>query len=415
MVAHLSNFDLPLYIGWRYTASKKRSNMVSFISLISMAGLAIGVSLLIVVLSVMNGFDREMKERILGLVPQASINSYDPMEDWQAIAAIAQRNPRVVATAPFIHVQGMLLKRGIVEPALVQGISPEHEKKVSVLANYLSGISIEELSPGEIVLGEELAKSMGASIGDSINFILPQAGSSGQLVPKIARFSVVGVFDSGTEVDRKLAYVHIDSAAELVGMNNQVQGVRLKIDDLFQAASVATQVLYSLPYGYYSRDWTSTHGNLFEAIQLSKKLVVLLLFIVVAVAAFNVVSTLFLVVSDKSADIAILRTLGISPGRIMAIFMVQGTVIGIVGTLIGAALGVLFSLCVSDFVVFVETLFSIQFLRSDVYPVNHLPADLRVADIAIVCVLAIAMSFVATLYPSWRATKVQPAEALRYE
>lgn len=406
---------LSLFIGWRYTSARKRSHMVSFISGISMAGLTLGVGLLIVVLSVMSGFDKEMQDRILGLVPHASIIGYEPVEDWHAIAAIAQQHPSVVGTAPFIHLQGMLLKRGKVEPALVQGILPERESDVSVIGRYMQGAQIEALQREEIVLGKDLATLMGISIGDSVSFVMPQAGLSGPVVPKLSRFKVAGTFDSGTEVDRRMAIIHIESAARLNGYEGSVQGVRLKIDDLFNAPLVASQIVVNLPYTYFNRDWTRTHGNLFEAIQLSKRLVVLLLFIIVAVAAFNVVSTLILVVTDKQADIAILRTLGISPRGIMAIFMVQGTVIGVLGTLFGAVLGVTLSLTISDLVVLIEQVFSVQFLKSDVYPINHLPADLRMIDVLAVCATAIGMSFLATLYPSWRATKVQPAEALRYE
>ncbi len=380
-----------------------------------MAGLTLGVGLLIVVLSVMNGFDKEMRDRILGLVPHVSIIGFEPIEDWPAIAAQAEKHPAVMATAPFIHLQGMLLKSGKVEATLIQGILPEREDGVSVLAQYMRGIALEALSAEQIVLGKDLAAVMDIKVGDSVSFVMPQAGRSGQVVPKLSRFNVAGIFDSGTEVDRRMAVIHIDSAARLRGLDNAVQGVRLALKDLYSAPRVSAEVLVNLPYTYFGRDWTDTHGNLFEAIQLSKKLVVLLLFIIVAVAAFNVVSTLILVVTDKQADIAILRTLGISPRTVMAIFMVQGTVIGVMGTLFGAILGMSLSLTISDLVVFIEELFSIQFLKSDVYPVSQLPSDLRGFDVLVVCSVAIGMSFLATLFPSWRATKVQPAEALRYE
>ncbi len=381
-----------------------------------MAGLTLGVALLIVVLSVMNGFDRELRDNILGLVPQASVNSYQAMEGWQEIAEQAEKHPRVLATAPFIHLQGLLMHKGDVEAVLVHGVLPEQEEKVSVLNRFLLNGRLAELTNGQIILGGELAQVLGVSEGQSISFIMPQATLGGRVVPKVKRFTVSSVFSSGTELDRRLALIHIEEAADLTGHGKEaVQGVRLKVSDLFDAAMIAREVVYNLPYGYYSRDWSRTHGNLFEAIQLSKRLVGMLLFIIIAVAAFNVVSTLILVVMDKQADIAILRTMGLSPARVMAVYMVQGTLIGVVGTLIGVSIGLVLALTVSDLVQFVEGLLSIQFLKSDVYPVNHLPSEIQALDVLTVCAVAIGMSFIATVYPAWRATRIQPAEALRHE
>lgn len=389
--------------------------MVSFISRVSMAGLTLGVALLIVVLSVMNGFDRELRDHILGLVPQASVNSYQAMENWQELAEQAEKHPKVLATAPFIHLQGLLMNKGEVEAVLMHGVLPEREQVVSVLDSFLSDSRLAQLSEGDIILGAELAQVLDVSKGQSISFIMPQASQGGRVVPRVRRFSVSAVFTSGTELDRRLALIHIDDAASLGGYGSNVQGIRLKVSDLFDASVIVREVIHELPYGYYARDWSRSHGNLFEAIQLSKRLVGMLLFIIIAVAAFNVVSTLILVVMDKQADIAILRTMGLSPAGVMGVYMVQGTLIGVVGTFIGVSIGLVLALSVSDLVQFVERLFSIQFLKSDVYPVNHLPSEVQALDVLLVCSVAIGMSFIATLYPAWRATRIQPAEALRHE
>lgn len=389
--------------------------MVSFISRVSMAGLTLGVALLIVVLSVMNGFDRELRDHILGLVPQASVNSYQPMENWQEIAAEAEKHPRVLSSAPFIHLQGLLMNKGDVEAVLVHGVLSEREQSVSVIDEFLISGTLADLTPGHIILGAELASVLGISEGDNISFIMPQAAVGSRLVPKVKRFMVSGIFDSGTELDRHLSVIHIDDAGDLSGYGQAVQGVRLKVADLFDARSIVGEVVFGLPYGYFPRDWSRSHGNLFEAIQLSKRLVGMLLLIIIAVAAFNVVSTLILVVMDKQADIAILRTMGLSPKGVMGVYMVQGTLIGVIGTFIGAVVGLILALSVSDLVQYLESILSIQFLKSDVYPVNHLPSELQLLDVLLVCGTAIGMSFIATVYPAWRATRIQPAEALRHE
>ncbi len=411
----MTQLPLPFFLGLRYTLVKQRNHMVSFISRISMAGLTLGVGLLIVVLSVMNGFDKELRERILGLVPQASINSYQPMDDWELIAKEALKNPDVQAVAPFTHLQGLLLHRGKVESTLVHGVLPDKEKSVSVIQQFLSQSDLTIIGSGKMVIGADLAKALLLEVGSSVTFIMPQAGKGATVMPKVKRFEVVDIFTSGTELDRHLAMIHIDDAGQLSGFGDAVQGVRLKVADLYRAALTAADVVYALPYGYFARDWSRSHGNLFEAIQLSKRLVGLLLFIIIAVAAFNVVSTLILVVSDKQSDIAILRTLGLSPSGVMAVFMVQGTLIGLIGTLAGALIGIVLALEVSNLVKWLESVLSVQFLHSDVYPVNHLPSDLHITDILLVCGVSVLMSFLATVYPAWSATRVEPAEVLRYE
>lgn len=415
------NWSTAWFIGLRYVTLRQRSHMVSFISFVSMLGLTLGVALLIVVLSVMNGFDREMRQRILGLVPHATINSYQAMESWRAIIDIAERKPGVIAAAPFIHIQGMLLKSDRVEASLIYGVDPARESKVSVLGRYLGddggGLQrLAALQPGDMIVGRELAQLLGLSVGDRLTMIMPQSADNLAGVRPVARqFQVAAIFSSGTEIDRRLALIHIAAAAELLGLGDAVQGVRITVKDLFRAPDIARAIVADLPLGYFARDWTRSHGNLFSAIQLSKRLVVLLLCIIIAVAAFNVVSTLILVVSDKRADIAILRTLGLAPRGVMAVFMVQGTVIGLLGTLLGVLIGVVLSLSVSELVDGLEALLGVQFLQSDVYPVSYLPSDLRWHDTLLVGGTAVVMCFLATIVPSLRAARVQPADALRHD
>lgn len=409
---------LTAFIGVRYVGARRRSQLVSFLSLVSMAGLVLAVSLLITVLSVMNGFDRELRERILAVVPKATLNGQEPLLDWRWLVEEAERHPEVVAAAPFVHLQAMINFRGKVEPALLYGIEPSLEVRVSPIQKYLKNPeALMSLSPGArtLLLGGNLARRLGVSAGDAVTLVVPEARATGERVaPRLQRYEVAGIFVTGTELDNALGLMHLADAGPLAGYGEGVQGIRLEVRDLFQAGRVAQELQAVLP-GLEARDWTRTHGNLYQAVQMSKRLVSLLLVIIIAVAAFNVVSTLVMVVMDKQADIAILRTLGASPGQIQRIFMVQGTCIGLVGTLLGLLLGVLLSAVVGDVVAWIEQLSGVKFLKPDVYPVSYLPSDLRWTDVGLVCGSALAMSFLATLYPAWRAARVQPAEALRYE
>ncbi len=380
---------LPVFIGMRYTRAKRRNHFISFISLTSMVGLALGVLVMILVLSVMNGFDRELRTRILGMVPHATISSYQPIDDWQALAARVAKHPEVVAVAPFSQLQGMLTHSGGTQPVLVNAVLPEAEKNVSIIDQHMVQGSLEALKSGEfgIVIGEITARRFRVNVGDKLTFILPEASvTPAGVFPRLKRFTVVGVFKVGAELDSSLALIHIGDAARLSRwQENQVEGVRLKLKDLFQA------------------------------IQMEKTMIALLLLLIVAVAAFNIISTLVMVVTDKKADIAILRTLGMTPRQIMLVFMVQGSVIGVVGTLIGGVLGVIAALNVTEWVAWLEKLVGHKFLSSDVYFINYLPSQLRVEDVVLICSAALLMSFFATLYPAWRAARTQPAEALRYE
>lgn len=408
-----------LYVGLRYTAAKRSNNFISFISLVSMLGLMLGVAALIVVLSVMNGFDRELKDRILGMVPHGTISDYGkPLENWQSVAEAVNLQPGVVGTAPYIQAQGMLTNRGVVRGVLINGIEPELEQKISILGNHMKAGNLDQLTSKSygIVLGSLLARSMGAAVGDKITLVLPEASISvAGVIPRLKRFTVVGLFEVGAELDANLAYIHIDDAARIKRMSSGVDGIRLQFDNLFEAPYRIRQIITDLGEFYRASDWTRTHGNLFQAIQLEKKMIGLLLFLIVFVAAFNIVSTLVMVVTDKKGDIAILRTLGATPGRIMRIFMVQGTVIGVMGTLLGSALGIVLALTITDLIAWVEQVFGIQFLSAEVYFISYLPSQLRLGDVVTIISVALSISFLATLYPAWRASRTQPAEALRYE
>ena len=410
---------LSVFIGMRYTRAKRRNHFISFISLTSMVGLALGVLVMILVLSVMNGFDRELRTRILGMVPHATISANQPIGDWRALAAQVAQHPEVEAVAPFSQLQGMLTHGGGVQPVLVNAVLPEAEKNVSIIAQHMVRGSLDDLKDGEfgIIVGEITARRFGVNVGDKLTFILPEASvTPAGVFPRLKRFTVVGVFKVGAELDSSLALIHVGDAARLSHWpDNQVEGVRLKLKDLFKAPEVAWRIAGQLGDDYIARDWTRTHGSLFQAIQMEKTMIGLLLLLIVAVAAFNIISTLVMVVTDKKADIAILRTLGMTPRQIMLVFMVQGSVIGVVGTLIGGVLGVISALNVTEWVAWLEKLVGHKFLSSDVYFINYLPSQLRLEDVVLICTAALSMSFLATLYPAWRAARTQPAEALRYE
>ncbi|WP_300656723.1 lipoprotein-releasing ABC transporter permease subunit [Pseudomonas sp.] len=410
---------LSLYIGTRYTRAKRRNHFISFISLTSMIGLALGVLAMIVVLSVMNGFQKEMSSRILGMVPHAVISGLEPLDDWSTVAAAAKRNPQVLAAVPFAELDGMLSYRGSMQPIQLQGIDPELEPQVSIIAEHMTQGRLSDLQAGEfgVVIGEITARRFQLKIGDRLALIVPEASSvPGGITPRMQAVNVVGVFKVGAELDSSLALLHVADAGQIQRLQpGQVASVRLKLQDLYQAPQVAAAIVSELGEGYRASDWTLTQGSLFSAMKMEKTMIGLLLLLIVAVAAFNIIATLIMVVADKGGDIAILRTLGATPGQIMGIFMVQGTVIGMVGTLIGAVLGILAALNVSQLVGWIERLSGQQVLSSDVYFISNLPSELLLTDVLLICGAAFALSFLATLYPSWRAAGIQPADALRYE
>ncbi|MGI3747422.1 MAG: lipoprotein-releasing ABC transporter permease subunit [Janthinobacterium lividum] len=410
-----------VFIGTRYTRAKRRNHFVSFISLTSMIGLALGVVVMIVVLSVMNGFDHEMRTRVLGMVPHATIESGEPINDWQALASRVKQNKQVEAVAPFTQMQGLLTNNGNVQKILLNAIDPAQERKVSIIDGFMKQGSLDDLVAAGfgVVIGDKAATKLGVGMGDKVTFVSPEVTvTPAGMFPRMKRFTVVGIFHVGAgELDGYLGVTNLQDLARLHRWKpDQVQGLRLKFTDLFKAPRTAYDIAQNLgEHQYYSRDWTRTHGNLYQAIGMEKSIIGLLLLLIVAVAAFNIISTLVMVVNDKRGDIAILRTLGATPGQIMAIFMVQGTVIGVVGTLIGAGVGILAALNVSSAISALEGLIGHKFLNADVYFIDYLPSQLMAQDVLLVCGAALVLSFLATLYPAWRAARTQPAEALRYE
>ncbi|WP_263264932.1 lipoprotein-releasing ABC transporter permease subunit [Pseudomonas sp. RIT-PI-S] len=408
------------FIGARYTRARRRNHFVSFISLTSMTGLALGVIVMIVVLSVMNGFDREMRNRVLGMVPHATIEAAQPIADWPALAAKAGQYPGVAAVAPFTQLQGLLTHDGQVQKVLLNGIDPAQEAKVSIVDAFLREGQLADLASGGfgLMIGDKAATKLGVKVGDKVTFVAPEVTvTPAGMFPRMKRFTVTGIFHVGAgEIDGYLGLANLEDLGRLHRWKaGEVQGLRLKFDDLFQAPRGAYQLAQQLGADYYTRDWTRTHGNLYQAIRMEKNMIGLLLLLIVAVAAFNIISTLVMVVNDKRGDIAILRTLGMTPRQIMGVFMVQGTIIGVIGTLVGGALGVLGALNVSRAIAGLEGLLGHKFLNPDVYFIDYIPSQLMAQDVLLVCGAALALSFLATLYPAWRAARTQPAEALRYE
>ncbi len=409
-----------LFVGLRYTRAKRRNHFISFISLVSMAGIALGVAALIVVLSVMNGFQKELRTRILGVAAHVQISGdNNTLAAWQGVAALAAKHPEVIGTAPYITAQGLLSNGQTVQGAMVQGILPGRETEVSDLAGKMKVGSLETLRAGEfgIVLGAELARTLGVSAGDKVVVLAPQGRvTPAGIMPRVKQFTVVGIFEAGMyEYDAGLALVNIDDAAKLYSMGDRVSGVRLKLKDMNRAAQVARELSASFGDDITISDWTRQHANFFRAIQIEKNVMFIILLLIVAVAAFNIVSTLVMAVTDKQADIAILRTLGASPASIMKIFIVQGTLIGVIGTLIGVVGGVLLALNIDVVVPAIERVFGVHFLAKDVYYISELPSDLQSGDVTVIAAVSFVLTLLATLYPSWRASRTNPAEALRYE
>jgi lipoprotein-releasing system permease protein len=409
-----------LLIGLRYTRAKRRNHFISFISLTSMLGIALGVAALIVVLSVMNGFQKELRARILGVASHVQITGPENrLANWTEVVEQARRHPRVEAAAPFVNAQAMLAFDALVRGSVVRGIVPEEEARVADFGEHMVSGRLDALKAGEfgIVLGSDLARALGVRPGERVTVIAPQGlVTPAGLVPRVKQFTVVGLFNVGMfEYDAGLALVHLADAQQLYQMGAAVSGVRLKLADLFESRTVARDLTASLGGDLYISDWTRSHANFFRAVQIEKNVMFIILLLIVAVAAFNIVSTLVMAVTDKQADIAILRTLGATPGGIMKIFIVNGALIGVAGTAIGVAGGVLLALNIDVVVPFLERLFSIQFLSKEVYYITELPSDLQKADVLSIALVSLVLSLLATLYPSWRASRVNPAEALRYE
>ncbi|MDR0775591.1 MAG: lipoprotein-releasing ABC transporter permease subunit [Azonexus sp.] len=409
-----------LLIGLRYTRAKRRNHFISFISLISMLGIALGVAALIVVLSVMNGFQKELRTRILGVASHIQITGINgELENWPALAAQAMQHPEVRAAAPFVQSQAMFAVDGGVKGALLRGILPDQEDQVADFRRAIRSGSLDDLRPGEfgVVLGAELARSLRVFTGDKVTLIVPQGTvTPAGVVPRLKSFRVVGIFEVGMyEYDSGLALIHLADAQRLVQMEDRVSGVRLKVDDLFSAPRIVRELAPRINADAYLSDWTRSHANFFRAVQIEKTMMFIILSLIVAVAAFNLVSTLVMAVTDKQADIAILRTLGARPRSIMAVFVIQGALVGCIGLALGVIGGVALALNIDVVVPAIERLFGVQFLSKEVYYISDLPSDLQWGDVWGVTLIAFVLALLATLYPSWRAARVNPAEALRYE
>ena len=409
-----------LFVGLRYTRAKRRTHFISVISFISMIGIALGIWALITVMSVMNGFEKEIRSRILGAAAHLQILGGEAgLADWEAVAERARKHPEVVGAAPFIQAQGLLSTGSSVRGVFVRGILPGLESQVAEFGRHMVSGSIEALKPGEfgLVIGIGVARALGLHVGDRVTLISPQGQvTPAGLMPRLKQFTVVGVFSlDHNEFDSALALARMEDAQILYRMEGVASGVRVKVRDVDGAPRIGRELARDVPREAFVTDWTQQNVNYFRAIQIEKRMMFIILTLIIAVAAFNLVSTLVMAVTDKQPDIAILRTLGASPRSIMQIFMVQGVLVGLVGTLIGVVTGILTALNIDVVVPAVERAFNFQILSREVYYITELPSDLHWRDVTWVAAVSLALSLVATLYPSWRASRVNPAEALRYE
>ncbi len=410
---------LSLFVGLRYLRAKRRNHFISFISLISMAGIALGVMTLITVLSVMNGFERELRDRILGMISHATVQGYDGrFPDWQEVVDLARAQPDIVGAAPYVEQETMLRARRTAG-ALVRGIDPASEPEVSDILSMMRSGRLDQLQPGrwQVVLGVGLASRLGVGPGDSVTIFAPEIRATpGGVIPQVRRFEVSGLFEAGVhEYDTALALIHYQDAQRLFRLGSDISGVRLKLEDMMRARPIARDLSAQLPGLYQVRDWTQQNANFFRAVQTEKTVMFIILSLIIAVAAFNIISTLVMVVTDKQADIAILKTMGLTPRKIMAVFMIQGSLIGVIGTLIGVVAGIALALNVETVVAAIENLMSIEFLSAEVYYISDLPSELRAGDVIRFAGLALVLSLLSTLYPAWRAARTEAVEALRYE
>jgi len=409
-----------LFIGLRYVRARKRDHFISFISLISILGITLGIAALITVLSVMNGFGKELRSRILGVVSHITVTeSNGSLHDWQKVAEQAAKHPHVIGHAPYILGQGMVTRGKGVSGVVVRGVLPSQEQQVSELADKMFEGRLDALKPGEfgIIIGATLAWKLDLVLGERVSLVTPQVRSTpAGLMPRFRRFTVVGIFKADMhEYDSGLVLIHVDDAAKLFQMPRQVSGLRLKLDDLDLAPRISDAIAADLGPDFRARDWTREHGNFFRALKTEKTVMFIILLLIVTVAMFNVVSTLVVIVTEKEADIAILRTLGVSPRSIMGIFMVQGAVVGVLGTLVGTACGILLAFNVETIVQWLEQILRTSFISADVYFISELPSDLHWDDVFTIAVASLSLGLLSTVYPAWRASRVQPAEALRYE
>ncbi|MCY4219495.1 MAG: lipoprotein-releasing ABC transporter permease subunit [Gammaproteobacteria bacterium] len=412
--------SLELTIGLRYLRAKRRNHFISFISVISMLGIILGVWALITIMSVMNGFHSELRDRILFVVSHVTVQAQSGfLNNWLPVAQYTHELDDVSAIAPFVLGQGLLSNGKHVKGALIRGVYPEYEKTVSELMNHLVAGNSAELEPGSygIVLGSQLARSLALQVGDKVNLVAPKGKvTAAGILPRIKRFTVVGLFEIDMyEYDSGIALVNIEDLQKVLGIDNAVSGVRLKLHNIDRARSLRSELQQALGNGFRIRDWTQEHRNFFRALEIEKRVVFIVMMLIVAVAAFNLVSTLVMIVTDKQSDVAILRTLGMSPASIMRVFMVQGSTIGVIGVLVGGTIGVITALNMETLVPWLEQLFNTELFPSDVYVISKFPAHLEWIDVMVVIGASLIMSFLATIYPALRAARVEPAEALRYD
>jgi len=408
----------PLFIGLRYVRARRRTRFISVVSAVALAGLALGVMSLIVVLSVMNGFDRELRTRILSMVPHVLVHAQQPLVDWEPLAARLEEEAGVLAAAPFIGGTAMLSTPGVVRGVELNGIRPDRDARVSPIARYMVAGTLEDLAPGRfgIVLGNLLARGLGVQPGDTVTVMLPELTvTPAGAYPRMRRFEVVGVFAVGAQVDASTALIHLDDAARLYRTGGGVQGVRLALTDPDLAPDVRGRIAPALGPGLVAEDWSVSQGSLFSAIRMEKRMVTLLMMVIVAVAAFNIVSILTMVVAEKRGAIAVLRTMGASPRQIMAIFTVQGSLIGLAGLGAGLAAGVPLAYHVGSVAGALERVLGFRLFNPNVYFISYIPSQVRLADIVLIAGCGFALAVLATLYPSLRAARIGPAEALRYE
>lgn len=408
-----------VFIGLRYVRAKRRNHFISFISLTSMLGVGLGVMALITVLSVMNGFEKELTDRILGMASHATVvERGKSLSDWKKLAAEVEHHPGISGVAPYIYAEGMLTHAKSVNGTIIRGILPEEEPKVSVIADRMIQGEFSNLVAGEfnILLGKELARALGVNVGDKVTLVAPQANvTPAGILPRLKRFTVSGIFEIGMhEYDSALALIHMNDAMTLFRKDGP-SGLRLKTDNILTAPVISREVVAQLPGYFWVQDWTQSHTNFFKALKTEKTVMFFILTLIVAVAAFNIISTLVMTVTDKQADIAVLRTIGISPRSILAIFMIQGTLIGVVGILFGVISGVWLASNVETIIPAIENLFQIKFLSPDVYYISELPSDMHWSDVITISIVSFLFSILATIYPALRAAHTQPAEALRYE
>jgi lipoprotein-releasing system permease protein len=409
-----------LFVGHRYTRVKRKNHFISFISITSMLGIALGVAVLITVLSVMNGFSKEIRGQMLSVAPHITLRDFGgDLSSWRSVLKEVLKHPEIVGATPYINAHGMLVEQGKVQPVLVRGIEPKELNFVYPLENNMLHGDLDALLPGafSVVLGRDLAQSLGVWVGDKVTLMAPEVRVTlAGMIPRIKRLEVVGIFSSGTNYDNRHAFMHLEDASKVYRMANNVSGIQIRVKDDLRAGIVARELSRQLDYKYWLPDWTTEFEHFFEAVKMEKTVMWCILLLIIAVAAFNLVSSLVMVVTDKRTDIAILRTMGASKRSIMGIFMVQGSIIGVVGTILGIIFGLLLAVNVTAIVEFVQQIFNVKFISEDVYfGIGYVPSDIQQGDVIWVSLISLVMSLIATIYPALRAGRIAPAEALRYE